>query len=115
MYVCTTFGLFVFVRGVFLHSRVTGAFPVTTDLIMQVDVRTTTTTKITTTTTNVQNNSIATRYLVGSNRRTSTYFYFSTDCSVVPVLLLDAAVVQPVLPSTTAGVNSIKIKIHFPL
>ena len=30
--------------GVFLHSRVTGACPVTTDLIMRVDVRTTTTT-----------------------------------------------------------------------
>ena len=31
---CTTFGLFVFLPGVFLSSRVTGACPVTTDLIM---------------------------------------------------------------------------------
>ena len=37
-------GLFVFFPGVFLGSRVTGACPVTTDLIMRVYVRTTTTT-----------------------------------------------------------------------
>ena len=37
-------GLFVFFRGVFLSSRVTGTCPVTTDLIMRVYVRTTTTT-----------------------------------------------------------------------
>ena len=37
-------GLFVFFPRVFLSSRVTGACPVTTDLIMRVDVRTTTTT-----------------------------------------------------------------------
>ncbi len=37
-------GLFVFFPGVFLSSRVTGACPVTTDLIMRVNVRTTTTT-----------------------------------------------------------------------
>ena len=36
-------GLFVFFPGVFLSSRVTGACPVTTDLIMRVNVRTTTT------------------------------------------------------------------------
>ena len=35
-------GLFVFLPGVFLSSRVTGACPVTTDLIMRVNVRTTT-------------------------------------------------------------------------
>ena len=35
-------GLFVFFPGVFLSSRVTGARPVTTDLIMRVNVRTTT-------------------------------------------------------------------------
>ena len=35
-------GLFVFFPGVFLSSRVTGAYPVTTDLIMRVDARTTT-------------------------------------------------------------------------
>ena len=34
---------FVFFPGVFLSSRVTGACPVTTDLIMRVNVRTTTT------------------------------------------------------------------------
>ena len=34
----------VFPPGVFLSSRVTGACPVTTDLIMRVNVRTTTTT-----------------------------------------------------------------------
>ena len=32
--------------GVFLSSRVTGACPVTTDLIMRVNVRTTTTTMV---------------------------------------------------------------------
>ena len=36
-------GLFVFFPGVFLSSRVTGACPVTTDLIERVNVRTTTT------------------------------------------------------------------------
>ena len=36
-------GLFVFFPRVFLSSRVTGACPVTTDLIMRVNVRTTTT------------------------------------------------------------------------
>ena len=36
-------GLFVFSPGVLLSSSVTGACPVTTDLIMRVDVRTTTT------------------------------------------------------------------------
>ena len=36
-------GLFAFYPGVFLSSRVTGACPVTTDLIMRVNVRTTTT------------------------------------------------------------------------
>ena len=36
-------GLFVFFNGVFLSSRVTGARPMTTDLIMRVNVRTTTT------------------------------------------------------------------------
>ena len=35
-------GLFVFFPGVFLSSRVTGACPVTTDLIMRVNVRTAT-------------------------------------------------------------------------
>ena len=42
IYVCTTFGLFVFFPGVLLSSRVTGACPVTTDLMMRVYVRTTT-------------------------------------------------------------------------
>ena len=37
-------GLFVFSPRVFLSSRVTGACPVTTDLIMRVNVRTTKTT-----------------------------------------------------------------------
>ena len=37
-------GLCVFFPGGFLSSRVTGACPVTTDLIMRVNVRTTTTT-----------------------------------------------------------------------
>ena len=36
-------GLFVFYPRVFLSSRVTGACPVTTDLIMRVNVITTTT------------------------------------------------------------------------
>ena len=36
-------GLWLFFPGVFLSSRVTGACPVTTDLIMRVSVRTTTT------------------------------------------------------------------------
>ena len=40
-------GLRVFFPGVFLSSRVTGACPVTTDLIMRVNVRTTTTTTTT--------------------------------------------------------------------
>ena len=40
---CTTLFLFVFFPGVFLSSGVTGACPVTTDLIMRVNVRTTTT------------------------------------------------------------------------
>ena len=39
-------GLFVFFPRVFLSSRVTGACPVTTDLIMRVDVRTTTTSRL---------------------------------------------------------------------
>ena len=39
-------GLFVFFPRVFLSSRVTGACPVTTDLVMRVNVRTTTTTTI---------------------------------------------------------------------
>ena len=43
-------GLFAFLPGVFLSSRVTGACPVTTDLVMRVNVRTTTTTTTTTTT-----------------------------------------------------------------
>ena len=37
-------GFCVFFPGVFLSSRVTGAWPVTTDLIKRVNVRTTTTT-----------------------------------------------------------------------
>ena len=42
---CTTFGLFVFFPGAFLSSRVIGACPYTSDLIiMRLDVRTTTTT-----------------------------------------------------------------------
>ena len=41
-------GLCVFFPGVFLSSRVTGACPVTTDLIMRVNVRATTTTTTTT-------------------------------------------------------------------
>ena len=36
---CTTFGL-CFPRGVFFRTRVTGACPVTTDLIMRVNVKT---------------------------------------------------------------------------
>ena len=42
-------GLFRVFPGVFLSTRVTGACPVTTDLIMQVNVRTTTTTPTSTT------------------------------------------------------------------
>ena len=42
IYARTTFGL-CFFPGVFLSSRVSGACPVTTDLIMRVNVRTTTT------------------------------------------------------------------------
>ena len=44
IYACTTFDLFVCFPGVFLSSRVTGACPVTTDLIMRVNAKTTTTT-----------------------------------------------------------------------
>ena len=52
IYACrlyTTFGFdcAFFFLGVFLHSRVTGAYPVTTDLIMRVNARTTTTTTTT--------------------------------------------------------------------
>ena len=39
-------GLCVLFPGVFLSSRVTGARPVTTDLIIRVNVRTTTTTRV---------------------------------------------------------------------
>ena len=40
VYCCTPFGFpCVFFSGVFLHSRVTGACPVTTDLVMRVNVR----------------------------------------------------------------------------
>ena len=39
----TTFGLLVFFPEVLFHSRVTGACPVTTDLIVRVNVSTTTT------------------------------------------------------------------------
>ena len=35
MYACATLGLFVFSLGVFLSSRVTGACPVATDLIIR--------------------------------------------------------------------------------
>ena len=41
IYAYTTFGLLVLFPGVFFHSRVTGACPVTTDLIIRVNVRTT--------------------------------------------------------------------------
>ena len=41
-YACTNFGWYVFFPGVFLSSRVTGACPVTTDLIIRVNVRKTT-------------------------------------------------------------------------
>ena len=41
-------GLFVLFPKVFLSSRVTGACPVTTDLIMRVNVGTTTTNKLVT-------------------------------------------------------------------
>ena len=40
----STFGLFCFFPGVFFQFRVTGAYPVTTGLIMRVNVRTTATT-----------------------------------------------------------------------
>ena len=40
--ICVYHLWFVFFRGVFLSSRVTGGCPVTTDLIMRVNVRTTT-------------------------------------------------------------------------
>ena len=40
--VCVYHFWFVFFPGAFLSSRVTGACPVTTDLIMRVNVRTTT-------------------------------------------------------------------------
>ena len=51
IYASTTFGFVrLFFHGVFLHSRVTGACPVTTDLIMRVNVRTATTTTAVTTT-----------------------------------------------------------------
>ena len=49
IYECTTLGCVCVFPGVFLSSRVTGACPVTTDLIMRVNVRTTTTTTTTTT------------------------------------------------------------------
>ena len=39
--ICVYHLWFVFFPGVFLSSRVTGACPVTTDLIMRVNVRTT--------------------------------------------------------------------------
>ena len=42
IYACTTFGWFVFFPWGIPHCRVTGACPVTTDLIMRVSVRTTT-------------------------------------------------------------------------
>ena len=38
---CATFGLFCFCPGVFFHSRATAACPMTTDMIMRVNVRTT--------------------------------------------------------------------------
>ena len=46
IYACTTLGCLCFFPNnrVFLSSRVTGACPVTTDLTMRVNVRTTTTT-----------------------------------------------------------------------
>ena len=40
IYACSTVGLLVFFPRVFFHSRVTGACPVTTDLIMRFNVRT---------------------------------------------------------------------------
>ena len=49
--ICVYHFWFEFFPGVFLSSRVTGACPVTTDLIMRVNVRTTTTATTTTTTT----------------------------------------------------------------
>ena len=54
IYACATFfgSVCVFFPGVFLHSRVTEACPVTTkDLIMRVNVKTTTTTTTTATST----------------------------------------------------------------
>ena len=42
IYACTTFGLFLIFPWGILSSRVTGACPVTTDLIMRVNVGTTT-------------------------------------------------------------------------
>ena len=41
-YTCITFGLFYFSAGMFFHSILTGASPVTTELFMRVDVITTT-------------------------------------------------------------------------
>ena len=55
---------------VFLHSRVTGACPVTTDLIMRVNVRTTTTTATTTTTTTNNNSSS------NNNNNNNNYYYY---------------------------------------
>ena len=43
VYACTTCGLIVCFPELFLNSRVTGACPVTTDLIIRVNVRTITT------------------------------------------------------------------------
>ena len=45
IYACATSGCVCVFPGVFLSSRVTGACPVTTDLIMRVNVRATTTTR----------------------------------------------------------------------
>ena len=58
IHACTTFGLFVLFPGVFLSSRVTGACPVTTDLIMRVNVRTTTTTTWPRVSTQLQNRKV---------------------------------------------------------
>ena len=58
-------GLFVFFRRVFLSSRVTGACPVTTDLIMRVNVRTTTTTT-------TQNSVVSKREVVCSSQHNLT-------------------------------------------
>ena len=63
----------VFFPGVLYRSRVTGACPVTTDLIMRVNVRTTTTaTAATTTTTTTNNNNNNTRMLRVQNVRART-------------------------------------------